>query len=93
MGRAIKVRMAFRLSTLFLVGAALAFPQPRPKILGVSHIALLVSDVEKSRGFYKDFLGYGVLDGHRRESPEDPVKEFFYFVQANSLACENDLLL
>lgn len=31
----------------------------RPRILGVSHIALFVSDIEKSRAFYKDFLGYG----------------------------------
>ncbi len=31
----------------------------RPRILGIAHIALFVSDVEKSRAFYKDFLGYG----------------------------------
>src|SRR5437763_960188 len=31
----------------------------RPKILGVAHIALFVHDIEKSRAFYKDFLGYG----------------------------------
>lgn len=31
----------------------------RPKVLGVAHIALRVSDIEKSRAFYKDFLGYG----------------------------------
>jgi catechol 2,3-dioxygenase-like lactoylglutathione lyase family enzyme len=31
----------------------------RPRILGVAHIALFVSDIEKSRAFYKDFLGYG----------------------------------
>jgi lactoylglutathione lyase len=30
----------------------------RPRILGVSHIALYVSDVAQSRAFYKDFLGY-----------------------------------
>lgn len=31
----------------------------RPKILGVAHIALFVHDVNRSRAFYKDFLGYG----------------------------------
>src|ERR1700704_6201250 len=30
----------------------------RPRILGVAHMALFVSDIEKSRAFYKDFLGY-----------------------------------
>jgi catechol 2,3-dioxygenase-like lactoylglutathione lyase family enzyme len=31
----------------------------RPKITGIAHIAISVHDVEKSRTFYKDFLGYG----------------------------------
>jgi len=31
---------------------------PRPRILGLSHIALYVHDVAKSRAFYKDFLGF-----------------------------------
>ena len=31
----------------------------RPKIVGLSHIALYVHDIEKSRAFYKDFLGFG----------------------------------
>jgi lactoylglutathione lyase len=30
----------------------------RPKLSGVAHMALLVSDIEKSRGFYRDFLGF-----------------------------------
>src|SRR5215831_1864249 len=48
--------------TLFalLAVAPLLTAQPqRPRILGVAHIALYVSDIEKSRAFYKDFLGYG----------------------------------
>jgi catechol 2,3-dioxygenase-like lactoylglutathione lyase family enzyme len=32
---------------------------PRPRITGVSHIALYVHDIDKARAFYKDFLGYG----------------------------------
>jgi lactoylglutathione lyase len=30
----------------------------RPHLIGVSHIALFVHDLEKSRAFYKDFLGF-----------------------------------
>src|SRR5438034_11635866 len=30
----------------------------RPPITAVSHIALYVHDIEKSRAFYKDFLGF-----------------------------------
>ena len=31
----------------------------RPRITGLAHIALRVSDIEKSRAFYKEFLGFG----------------------------------
>ena len=31
---------------------------PRPKILGVAHIAIFAADYEKSRAFYRDFLGF-----------------------------------
>lgn len=30
----------------------------RPRILGLAHVALFVSDLQKARGFYEDFLGY-----------------------------------
>ena|SRR5437762_2692206 len=50
--------------SLFLVLAA-ALPSvattkesPRPRIVGLSHIALYVHDIEQSRAFYKDFLGF-----------------------------------
>jgi len=33
-------------------------PPKRPKILGVSHIALFVHDIEKSREYYRDLLGF-----------------------------------
>ncbi|HZT30271.1 MAG TPA: VOC family protein [Bryobacteraceae bacterium] len=39
-------------------GMLAAQAPPRPRILGVAHIALFVSDIEKSRAFYKDFLGF-----------------------------------
>src|SRR5882672_7817379 len=31
----------------------------RPHVTGLSHVALYVHDVEESRRFYKDFLGFG----------------------------------
>lgn len=30
----------------------------RPRLSGVAHMALFVSDIEKARGFYRDFLGF-----------------------------------
>jgi catechol 2,3-dioxygenase-like lactoylglutathione lyase family enzyme len=30
----------------------------RPRVLGVAHMALFVSDLQKARAFYKDLLGY-----------------------------------
>lgn len=43
-----------------LLPAALLSGQdtPRPKILGVAHIAVFAADYEKSRAFYRDFLGF-----------------------------------
>jgi lactoylglutathione lyase len=44
---------------LFLVlASSLTAAAPRPKILGVAHIALFVHDLDQARGFYKDLLGY-----------------------------------
>ncbi len=48
------------ISALLLGSLAFGADTPkRPKILGIAHIALFVHDVDKSRQFYKDFLGYG----------------------------------
>src|ERR1700733_15245587 len=47
------------LLTLGLSLPLLAGGEPqRPHIIGLSHIALYVHDMEKSRAFYKDFLGF-----------------------------------
>jgi lactoylglutathione lyase len=44
---------------LLCASPALAENSPsRPHILGLSHIALFVHDIAKSRAFYKDFLGF-----------------------------------
>jgi len=48
------------LSSVALTGLMAQSGAPkRPKILGVAHIALFVHDVDRSRAFYTDFLGYG----------------------------------
>ena len=40
--------------------AAVVLAQPvRPHILGVAHISILVSDLDRARSFYKGFLGFG----------------------------------
>ncbi len=46
---------------LLLCSALVAFAaiQPkRPRLLGVAHMAVFVSDIEKSRTFYRDLLGF-----------------------------------
>lgn len=47
----------------------------RPKITGVAHIALAVHDVEKSRIFYKDFLGYG--EPYKLDNPDGSLSLTF----------------
>jgi len=43
----------------FLLAASLlAQDAARPRILGVAHIAIYAADYEKSRAFYRDFLGF-----------------------------------
>src|SRR5438132_5139791 len=52
------VKLAF--AFIFVLAAPLLAgdEMKRPSILGLSHIALYVHDIEKSRAFYKDFLGF-----------------------------------
>ena len=49
-----------KIACALLLASALACPQEtaRPRILGLSHVALYVSDIAKARKFYEDFLGY-----------------------------------
>jgi lactoylglutathione lyase len=49
-----------RIPVCVLLAAALPLcAQPRPKILGVAHMAIYVKDLAKTRQFYEDFLGFG----------------------------------
>ncbi len=49
-----------RVLAIALAAAALLSAQqvPRPRITGVAHIAVYAADFEKSRAFYRDFLGF-----------------------------------
>ena len=47
------------IAIIALAPLLLAQEPKRPRVLGVAHIALYVSDIGKSRAFYKDFLGFG----------------------------------
>jgi catechol 2,3-dioxygenase-like lactoylglutathione lyase family enzyme len=52
---------SFSALTVALIAADDAKPAggvQRPKILGVAHIAFYVTDLQKTRAFWKDFLGY-----------------------------------
>jgi catechol 2,3-dioxygenase-like lactoylglutathione lyase family enzyme len=66
------------LATL-LVGVSVSFaqtPPQRPHILGISHIALLAHDYEKSRAFYGDFLGF--QEPYSLKNPDGtPLMTFF----------------
>ena len=51
--------LRFVLATALVLSIANAADVKRPRITGVAHYAIFVSDVAKARSFYKDFLGYG----------------------------------
>jgi lactoylglutathione lyase len=55
-----RTRLNFLFGALMVVAVSLPaaeVPQ-RPRIIGLSHIGLYAHDLEKSRQFYKDFLGF-----------------------------------
>src|SRR5258705_10673377 len=45
----------------------------RPHFLGVAHMALFVSDLQKARAFYEDFLGYREPYVLKREDGSDRI--------------------
>src|SRR5450432_3481602 len=66
------------LSALVYVAICPAAPPnapQRPKVLGVAHIALYVHDIEKSRTFYKDFLGFG--EPYKLDNPDGSLSLTF----------------
>ena len=45
----------------------------RPRILGLAHVALFVSDLSKARAFYEDFLGYQESYVLKRDDGSDRI--------------------
>jgi catechol 2,3-dioxygenase-like lactoylglutathione lyase family enzyme len=57
------IRLMKILAITLLLLSLFSFPTTadelrRPRVLGLAHVALFVSDLQKARGFYEDFLGY-----------------------------------
>jgi len=50
--------MRYCLGFLLCLSLAAQAPVARPKVLGVAHYSIFVSDLAKARAFYEDFLGY-----------------------------------
>ncbi len=57
-GRSNLKRMSYFLSLILCLSLAAQEPAARPKLLGVAHYSIFVSDLAKARSFYEDFLGY-----------------------------------
>lgn len=70
---------AFFALPLLLATPLLPFRSPvvdapqRPKILGVAHMALFESDLDKARHFYKDFLGFAEPYQLKRKDGTDRI--------------------
>lgn len=65
-----------KLLLLFLITSSLFAQQKeikRPRILGVAHVAFYVSDLTKTRAFYKDFLGYDEVFTLKRDDGTDRI--------------------
>jgi lactoylglutathione lyase len=59
-----------------LLMASALFAEPavqRPRILGVAHMALYVSDLGKTRAFYKEFLGFEEPFSLKRDDGTDRI--------------------
>jgi catechol 2,3-dioxygenase-like lactoylglutathione lyase family enzyme len=54
-------------------GSVAADVVKRPRVLGLSHMAIFVSDLQKARAFYEDFLGYQEPYVLKREDRTDRI--------------------
>ena len=57
----------------FVCNSAIAQNQTRPRVLGVAHMALYVSDLQAARAFYKDFLGFAEPFVLKRDDGSDRI--------------------
>jgi catechol 2,3-dioxygenase-like lactoylglutathione lyase family enzyme len=63
----------FLLLTLCFPYSSQAQKGNRPRVLGLAHMALYVSDLQKARAFYKDFLGYSEVYVLKRDDGSDRI--------------------
>ena len=68
-----KLLFPISLTVLLALYSAGADQAPRPHILGVAHMALYVSDLQKARAFYEDFLGYAEPYTLKRDDGSDRI--------------------
>lgn len=74
MTQIIRALLLVLLAGLGLVTQSIAADQPkRPRVLGVAHMALYVSDLRAARAFYEDFLGYAEPYTLKRDDGSDRV--------------------
>src|SRR5260370_30843966 len=61
------------LLTPFIFGSQAVAKRNRPRILGVAHMALYVSDLQAARAFYKDLLGFAEVYSLKRDDGSDRI--------------------
>jgi len=66
-----------KLPIFLLIATSFFFAQhteiKRPRIFGVAHVAFYVSDLNKARAFYKDFLGFDEPFALKRDDGSDRI--------------------
>src|ERR1035438_6287522 len=79
MGRApMTTALSGALALLAAVLAGAADGPARPHITGIAHMAIYVHDIEKSRAFYRDFLGYD--EPYYLDNPDGSLAMTFFKV-------------
>jgi catechol 2,3-dioxygenase-like lactoylglutathione lyase family enzyme len=68
-----KLMAALMWVAVFFCNSVFAQKQTRPRVLGVAHMALYVSDLKSSLTFYKDFLGFAEFYALKRDDGSDRI--------------------
>ena len=68
-----KLLIALILLALLISVPTRADDVKRPRVLGLAHVALFVSDLQKARAFYEDFLGYQESYVLKRDDGSDRI--------------------
>jgi len=66
-----RLAIVLLLTSLFLDSAA-AY-EKRPRVFGLAHVALFVSDLQKARAFYEEFLGFQEAYVLKRDDGSDRI--------------------